>query len=69
MVGIGVLGSLKVGRSKVGCKGSMWAGRNLEREESYNRDSRENPGGKGLSRRDFLVDVAERVGGKWGKKG
>ena len=39
------------------------------REELYNRDSQENPGGKGKSRRDFLVDIAERVGGQEGEKG
>ena len=38
-------------------------------EDLYNSDLRENPGGKGMSRRDFLVDVAEELGGKEGKKG
>ena len=32
------------------------------REELYNRDSPENQGGKAESRRDFLLDVSERVG-------
>ena len=34
------------------------------REELCNRDSQENPRGKEKSRKLFLVDVAEELGGK-----
>ena len=49
MVGIGVLGSLEAGGSEVGDTEvrAVCGQEGSWREESYKRDSRENPGGKG----------------------
>ena len=71
LVRIGAVGLGEVGRSEVGVievrvisgQEGFWI------EKLSNRDSREIPGGKGYSRRDFLVDVAVRVGGERWERG
>ena len=70
MIGIGVLGSLEAGGSEVGgvLIRAVCGQEGSRREESYNKDSRMNSRGKAWSRRDFLVDIGERVGGKDGEK-